>query len=96
MTNSPKKWNFQPKTPRNGFITSTRLFLNDFDIIYKVDSKFKKIQRKLDIRILSDLRRLKNFRYANVYDIKDRVQVASFTPSSFKWLVKYIDDIKKL
>lgn len=91
-TTKPQKWNFRPKTPKNGFISSTRLFLQDFDIVININGYFKKFQARFDKLLIKRIRNQKGFRYANIYDIQDRVQVASFTGKSFKWFVKYFDD----
>lgn len=91
-TTKLQKWNFRPKTPKNGFISSTRLFLQDFDIIINVNGHFKKIQARFDKLLIKRIRNQKGFRYANIYDIRDRVQIASFTGKTFNWFVKYFDD----
>ncbi len=92
-TKAIPRWRFHPKTPKNGYVTSTRLFLRDFDVIVNINGKFSKYQSTIDKRLTNKLRSTNGFRYANIYDIEDHVQIASVTPTKFKWLVKYVDDL---
>jgi len=92
-TAKPKSWRFgKPYTPRDGYITTWRLWTGRFDVVYKVGASFRK-KTVTGLRILRELAKMEGFRYANVYDHVDRVQVLSYTnKKKVTWFVKRVPD----
>lgn len=77
----------KPKTPENGYINDMHITFREFNVIYKVFEKFYK--KKMTLDQVKLLRKKDGFRYANVFDVESRKQIASMTKTGSKWFVKY-------
>lgn len=92
MIRKLKPWKTNPTTPKDGYITDFRLLTGEFDIIYKVNDIFRK-EMAVGMHRLRIIAKKQGFKYANVYDHHQRVQILSYTnKNGIKWLVQRIKD----